>query len=224
LIKIKKTTSSIKKLLLKVACIAGVIACIADFVILFILGTYYPGYNQFRDSMSALGASISPVSNFISAWWIILGFLFFFFGWAFSEIYQLNGAPAKTAALLLMLYGLGEGIGSGIFKANHLGKNLTFSGYIHEILGGIGVVSILILPLYMKKIIPKKENPSFHKLANAVFTIGLLTLIFFSFRFSNNPNHFINKYKGLWQRLMMLNNYVFLLAIANKMWLKQRSN
>jgi hypothetical protein len=202
------------KRIVKLSGIACIIACVGDFIVLFFLGTFYPGYSQFKNTISTLGSSISPVSNIMSAWWIIVGSLFVFFGIGFRQAFNDKTRNETIASWLIILYGLGEGIGSGAFKADHIGNSLTASAIVHDTLGGVGVAAILVLPLIMKKIISKIELPFFHTMSTAVFFIGVILLLFFSFRYSIDKSNFLNIYQGLWQRLMMLNNYVYLSAIA----------
>jgi len=130
------------------------------------------------------------------------------------RIFSEKGAYAKIATWLIMLYGFGEGIGSGSFKSNHVANELTVSGIIHDIVGGIGVIAILLLPLIMQKVITKNEMPVFYRMSKIVFISGIITIILFLFRYSLNVNNFFTIYKGLWQRLFMLNTYIYLTTIA----------
>jgi len=193
---------------------ACILACIGEFVSIFALGTYYPGYNQFKDTMSSLGASISPVSDIISAWWVIMGLLMIFFGTGFYRSFSDKGIFAKLAALSIMLYGFGEGIGSGAFKADHTVNGLTISALVHDVLGGIGVFAILFLPLFLWKIIKRNEKPGFYLMSRVVFVLGFITILLFLFRFSSAGDNFLSLYKGLWQRLFMLNTYIYLVSIS----------
>jgi hypothetical protein len=210
----------ISKRIAKLSCIACIIACIGDFAVMFFLGTFYPGYSQLKNTMSSLGASISPVSDEISAWWIMVGLLFIFFGIGFKQTFKENGRNATIASWLIILYGVGEGIGSGAFKADHIGNSLTIAARIHDTLGGIGVGAILILPLITKKVLSKNQFPYFYIMSSVVFYTGTVLLLLFSFRFSNNNNNILNVYQGLWQRLMMLNWYIYLTTIAFIMYRK----
>jgi hypothetical membrane protein len=113
--------------------IACIIACVGEFVSLFILGEYYPGYSQLKDTMSSLGVSCSPVSSEISIWWIIMGVLFIIFAFGLEKAFFNKGRYAKIAAGLIICYGLGEGIGSGVFKAdliNNDGYDINKCGLI----------------------------------------------------------------------------------------------
>lgn len=210
--------------IVKISSIACIIACVGDFVAMFFLGTYYPGYNQLRNTMSALGASVSPVSNEISAWWILAGLLFIFFGIGFKQAFIEKGRNAKIASWLIILYALGEEIGSGAFKDDHIGNALIKIDIIHNVFGGIGVLAILMLPIFMKKIISRAQMPKFYTMSSVVFIIGITMLLLFSFRFLNDKNNVLNIYKGLWQRLSMLNNYIYLTTIAFIMLNKESYN
>jgi len=210
-----------KKKYIILASIAGLIACIGDFAALYIFAAFYPGYNQLTDTMSALGASVSPVSNGISIWWIMLGLLFIFFGTGVKKAFAENEKYSTIASWLIILYGLGEGIGSGVFKADHLANGLATTAIIHNIVGGMGVFTILALPLVMPNLITKTDTPGFHRMSKIIFIAGMVTLLLFMFRFVPSADEFIASNKGLWQRLFVLNSYIYLVTIAVIMIKKQ---
>ena len=193
------------------ACIA---ACVGEFVTIFLFGHFYPGYSQLEDTMSKLGASASPVSAEVSTWWIIMGILMILFGIALQKAFRSRGVKAKMASLLIILYGVGEGLGSGIFKADRFPNELTTSALIHDVLGGIGVLAVLIFPLVMQKLITKTEKPKFHLISKIAFVLGIVTIALFLFRYSYNTDSFLATYTGLWQRLFMLNTYVYFTMVA----------
>ncbi len=165
--------------LIYILCLA---TCIGDVVITSILAGRYPGYSHVTDTISALGATASPVGNLMSAWWIVIGFVFIIFAIGFNVIYREKGRTAKIASMLFAVYGLGEGFGSGLFKADRIGDSLTVSGKIHDILGGFGVLAMIILPLIIRSLFTKKDHYSFYVFSTAVFYIGLLTTLLFLFR------------------------------------------
>ncbi|MBW1654618.1 DUF998 domain-containing protein [Flavobacterium quisquiliarum] len=198
----------------KIAALLCIIVCIADFIVLFVLGNYYPGYSHLRNTMSSLGASASPVSAILSTWWIGIGIAFVFFGFQFRKAFDSNAKNVKIASGLIVLYGLGEGIGSGIFKADRIRGKMTNSFIMHDIAGGIGLIAALLLPLFMHKVILKKENPLFYRLSWIVFITGIITMLLFTIHFSSGETNVIIHYKGLWQRLFLLNLYVYFIVIS----------
>ena len=194
--------------------LAGILAIIIDIVSMFTFGILRLGYNSMNETVSSLGSSNSLMSNQISAIWIVVGVLLILFGLGFRKEFREKGMFAKGASWLIILYGFGEGIGSGIFKADRIANEPTTSGIIHEILGSLGVIAILFLPLIMQKVITKKDSPSFQIVSICVFVSGALFLFFFLVRFSADETNFFSLYKGLWQRLFILITYIYLLSIA----------
>jgi len=214
-----------RKIIVFTGAFACFIGCTGDFLSLFILGSKYPGYNQLSNTMSSLGSSASPVSDLISVLWIILGGLMVIFAIGFRTAYSPADRYVKIAFWLLILYGLGEGLGSGLFKADLINNKYTFSFIIHDILGGAGVVAILILPVIVTRINQFSVSRDFLKFSRIVLILGILFLILFSFRFLAGKNIVISnkvaEYTGLWQRLLILDFYLYLCVIAFKMVEKQ---
>lgn len=201
-------------LYVNIASVACVVACVGEFVALFAFGALYPGYNQLKDTMSSLGASASPVSSTISVWWCIAGILFTLYGVALKMAFTGKEWHARLASFLIILYGVGEGIGSGVFKANHTMGSYTLSGIIHNTLGGFGVAAILLLPLIMPKALQATKGSAFSHFSRIAFVVGMLAILLFLLRYSHNEHNFFVVYKGLWQRLFMLNTYIYLATIA----------
>ncbi len=200
-----------------VACFAG---CTGDLLSLLILGSKYPGYNHLSDPISFLGSSGSPVSHLISVFWVVLGVLFIIFGVGFRTAYMPADLYVKTASWLIILYGLGEGLGSGLFKADQVNNSYTVSFIIHDFLGGAGVVALLALMLVAPKIKELSVNRAFFTFSNVSLILAVLLLILFSQRFIGSKYTIakgIAKYTGLWQRLLLLDFYVYLLTLAVKM-------
>jgi hypothetical membrane protein len=196
------------------ACFTG---CIGDFLSLFLLGPEYPGYSQVYDTMSSLGSSKSPVSDIISVWWIILGILMILFALGFRSAFTPGGKYVKVVFWLIILYGLGEGLGSGLFKADRVSGSYATSFIVHDILGGAGVIALLILPLFATRIEPTFSSQGFKRFSHFTLVLGSLFLILFSFRFVGNENDILVRYKGLWQRLFVLVYYIYLTTVTFKM-------
>ncbi|MES2239344.1 MAG: DUF998 domain-containing protein [Bacteroidota bacterium] len=209
--------------MIKIAAIVCIVTCFFDFAILYLLGSYYSGYSHLKDTMSSLGSDGSPVSNTISIWWILIGFVFIFFGFMFRRAFDANLRSVKLASVLIMLYGFGEGIGSGIFKANRIGGQMTQSLILHDVFGGVGVISILILPLVMLRIIINKKMPRFYFLSKVIFVVGILSMLLFVGRFSPDEFSLIARYKGLWQRIFLFNTYVYFISISIIMYTENKS-
>lgn len=200
------------------AAIVCIGTCIADYIVTFILAEKYPGYNRLTDTLSKLGATASPVGKTISCWWLILSAFLIFFSIGFYHAFRYKGKAACIATWLIVIYALGEGMGSGLFPADYKEHGLTLSLIIHDTLSGIGVGSIVVLPLVIMQLFRKEKFRFFILLSMIVTVIGLSMLILFSIaKIFIDPDNIILSYKGLWQRLMNANYYLYLIAIAGYM-------
>lgn len=206
------------KLFVNIGFAACLIACTGDFIMTYILGDYFPHYSQIRDSMSLLGSVKSPVSNLIAAWWILLCILMIIFAAGFRRSFPEKNPRIRLAPVLIIIYGLGEGLGSAVFPLNSSRNGSGLTGILHIVAGGIGTVAILILPLILMKVFTDSEHPYFDKFSIAVFIGGL---VFVGLKFlkplmdiSSSP---VESYQGLWQRLYVLDVYIFLVVIAFRM-------
>jgi hypothetical protein len=204
----------IRKIVIVAGIVAGIAACVGDFAVTFYFGRFYPGYNQLHDTMSTLGATASPVSGILSTWWVVMGLLFMLFAIAFYYSFAPRSF-VNTASVFIFLYGLGEGLGSGIFKADPTGETLINSYLFHNILGGIGVVAILAFPLFIKGIMTDAETKWFSGFSYIIFSLGIIFIVLFLFRFESFG--IITELKGLWQRLFVADVYIYLLIIDGLM-------
>ncbi len=201
-----------------------IFVCIGEFVTIFVFGTFDPGYSQIRDTMSKLGTSGSPVSVEISLWWILMGLLMIFFATGFRMAFNSYSRYTRLASWLIILYGVGEGIGSGLFKADRVMNKLTTTGDFHQLLGIIGVSAILLLPLVALKVFPKNKLPRFYRFSQIIFICGIVTILLFLTRYTAPDKSFLSLHKGLWQRLFMLNTYIYLSAISVHMIRSQKDD
>ena len=202
-----------RKSLILFTAMAGIVGCVVDLGGTLIFGNRIPGYNQFTDTMSQMGIHSSPVSGEITICWIAMGVLLILFGIGIRLIYKDQKKWAVIAALLVILYGIGEGMMSGIFPADKAGEARSLTGLVHNGLGGLGVVSIMIFPLVMQKI-----RPHLRKLSIIIFIVGAAgVLLFFVGRLLSIPDSFLARYKGSWQRLYVTVYYVYIVIISLKM-------
>ncbi len=202
------------------ACFTG---CTGDFLSLYLLGAKYPGYSHIADPVSFLGSSVSPVSELISIFWIVLGLLMITFALGFRTAYSSDDKNVKIAFWLLIIYGLGEGLGSGLFKADEVNNSYTLSFIIHDILGGAGVFAILMLTVIVPRIDEYSTSRGFKIFSRIIMIVGILLLVLFSQRFIGSKYvvaYEIAKFTGLWQRLLILDYYIYLNVIAYRMMVK----
>ena len=190
-------------------------ACIGDILVTVFLGSYYPGYSHLRDTLSQMGSDISPVSQMMSLWWVILGLMFVTFGICFGKSFLNANRYVKIASWLIILYGVGESICSGVFPVNYDEKVFGFISLLHIVLSGLGVLSIMILPFVLQRIFTKKDFPGFYRYSYVTIAIGLLFISLFSLSKSiDDAQNLFVQLKGLWQRILSLNFYLYLVSLV----------
>ena len=203
-----------EKLLIRTGAISGILACIVDVISSIVLGSRITGYNHLRSPLSQLGIQSSPVAKEIAFWWDMVGVFMIIFGIGLYIAYRNKKKPALTAAILLMLYGLGEGLGSGFFPADKAGSLHSGTGIFHIIVGSIGVSGLAIFPLIMPYLIS-----GIRKFSMIIFIVGISgVVLFMSSWIIDNPNNFINIYRGFFQRLFITNYYIYIIVVAIKIF------
>jgi hypothetical protein len=206
-------THRYKKIFIGITALAGIMGCLIDLGGTFILGNRIPGYNQLKHTMSQMGILSSPVAKEIAFCWIAMGVLLILFALGIKIACEEKKKLSVIASCLIILYGFGEGMVSGIFPADKAGEPHTWTGIIHNGIGGVGVIAIMIFPLVMTKIIP-----DFKKISMIVLCIGTAGVILFGIgRLVIASDNFLAVYKGSWQRLYVTVYYIYIIVIAIKM-------
>jgi len=200
--------------LIVISSIIGIAACLGDLVMTYLLGTWYPGYKPFLQPMSDLGDGGSPVARLTSNWWMIMGLMFVIFGYGFYRTFSHQGKPARTAAWMIAVYGLGEGLGSGLVPGTPGNDFWTPNSIVHNILGGFGVLAVVLLPFFIMKIFNARQAPYLYWYSWFTTVTGIFFFLLFSISRLYQPEAGWITYQGLWQRLFMLMYYLFLICLA----------
>ncbi len=185
------------------------IVCIGDFAVTFLIGFIFKDYNFLNQSQSYLGTEDSPVAVYMNAWGVVFSLLFVVYAYALRKTIFKEGFWQLVAVWLIVIYGVGEGAGSGLFPYNHIGKELTLSGKLHSFFSGIGDVALVLLPFVITKIFPQPLFPKLNRYAWFVGISGPVLIIIFLLARQN-----IIPLKGLWQRLFLLDYYSLMIVIA----------
>jgi hypothetical protein len=214
LIEVIKRRILLKKSFILIAALAGIVACISDLVIVHYLGILFKGYHPLKEPMSIIGSSVSPFAHQISIWWVVQGILLNVFAAGFVVAFYEIGKTTRIAGILIMVYGLGEGVATGAIPVEIVNNRLTLQGYVHDLLGGIGVAAVMVLPFVMRTLFKISGN---FRLTRFSFFIGICGILFFGmFTVAKvlKTNQGIFAYGGLWQRLSSINYYLYFIMLA----------
>ncbi len=198
----------------KAGVISCLLACAGDVVVPEILAGSYPGYNPVMQSESILGAAGSPVAGWFTVWSLCLALLFFVFAWGLQQAFWPTAKRMSLAAWLLMLYAIGEGLGSGIFPFNHSDGVLTVMGKLHAAMSVMGSAALYLLPLVWL-LRPPVQGPRLRAISWATLLLGGLFMLLFGAAKAG-----LCWGLGLWQRAYLVVYYVYLLTLA---WAMYRS-
>lgn len=179
-------------------------------------GSKFPGYDWKTQSMSYIGQSGSPMEHWVLIWGVVSTMLFALFINTFYQLYKFK-KWALIATCLLFTYALGEGLGSGIFPIDSSETAVTLNGKLHNLFGGIGDIGLVLFPFALMLMFPRSENQRLHLHLWAVVIIGLIMASFFLIAKYFHPDNFIISFKGVWQRVYLLNYYLMLLVFSFKM-------
>lgn len=191
--------------------LACLLACLGDVAVPEVLTGHYPGYDSKVLSESMLGAAGSPVAHLFTAWSICLAVLFFLFARGLHQAFTTPSRPVVPASWLLVVYGIGEGLGSGLFPFNHDGQGLTAAGKVHVVLSMLGVGALYLLPLSWL-LWPPEKGPRLKMLSGAVWVSGGLLLMLFGLSKME-----VIGLLGLWQRTFLVVYYIYLLVLCGAM-------
>jgi Protein of unknown function (DUF998) len=178
----------------------------------------FPGYNWKTQSLSYLGQTGSPIESWVSLWGVLFSVFLTFYTLAFYWNYQSN-KWVKPAAFSLLIYALGEGIGSGCFPIDAPGTLLSLNGRLHNVFGGIGDAGIIMLPFFLMLMFPRNESRKLRSFLWVVVGAGTTMAILFLIAKYYRPNNVILTYKGVWQRTYTFNYDLMLLVISIRMLL-----
>ncbi len=201
-------------LLIRISAVIGIAACLGDLFMTYLLETWYPGFKPLFQPMSELGERGSPVAGITSAWWVIMGLMFILFGYGFHRAFSQHGKTARVAAWLLVLYGIGEGLGSALVPGTPGKAFRTPASLIHNLLGSMGMSAAVLLPFLIMKMYRSRQSPFVWRYAWFTTVAGILLLILFGIANLYHPDGSWISYSGLWQRLYMLTYYLFFIFLA----------
>ena len=192
----------------KAGALACVLACVGDILVPELLARHYPGYDPVMESESILGVTGSPVAGWFTAWSVCLALLLFVFAWGLQQAFWPKAKRIALASLFLVVYGIGEGLGSGLFPFDHSGGVLTLSGKIHSALSIVGSGGLYLLPLvWLWK--PPAQGPRLRALSWGILLFGGLFMLVFA---AAKAGWF--GMAGLWQRAYIAVYYIYLLTLA----------
>ncbi len=200
-------------LLFRLGAVVCWLACAGDLLVPYVIAQHYPGYDGFERSLSLLGSTGSPVAHWFTLWSVVLFLLLAAFAVALQLAYWPHRRWPHALPLLILLYGIGEGLGSGLFPYDHLPNGeLTWTGKVHAVTSAFGTAALFLVPLAALWRSPWKARWN-KPIALSVLVVGGLLLLLFG----ASKVGMIGA-RGLWQRAFIIVYYLYLSWLALLMW------
>ena len=203
----KKIIQSKKTLILCAA--LGIIVPVLDNIVFFILGAIRPGYNPLTQTVSELGEVGAPNSTIASLYFIISGVLLILF--SFGLYNGINkGKGSWIGPLFLVLLGIFDSIGSGIFPCDPGCAGQTFTGKMHLIVSIIGMFAMILAPFFIWRSLKEDERWEGYQTFSLIIGIVIVVMaVIFIVAFS------LAILIGLFQRILygVFRVWIFVLAI-----------
>ena len=191
---------------MKILSYIWVITLIVDNVLPFVLARFYPSYKHKEMALSVLGSRQSPVKLIYNVWCILSGIVFCIAPYA---LYQENSNGLAIAIwILLVIYGIGCEIVSGICPLNENRHDEDAITKIHGGASAIGFMALLVVPL----LLAITQFQAADIITGAISLVSFIAAFaFFCFFIMGEKEKFsktILRYGGLWQRLVLVSCYV----------------
>ncbi len=213
----QKHTEARGTLMIRIAAVIGILACLGDLCMIYLLGSWCPGYKPFFQAMSDLGHEGSPVARITSTGWVIMGLMFIVFGYGFYRTFINYVKMARTAGWMLALYGIGEGLGSGLVPGTPGKAFRTLGSIFHSLLGGVGVLAAVLLPFIIIKMFNARKSSALYLYSCFTAVSGIFFVVLFLISNFYHPEGNWISHLGLWQRLFRLMYYLFFIYLAVQM-------
>lgn len=200
---------------MKLFCLVWCIVMLGDLLLPVLLSRRFPRYTHLDMALSVLGCQESPVSRVYNLWCILSGLVFC--AAAVVLFFAFRSKITAISCILLLLYGIGCEILSGLFPLPTTERTEDRSARIHGISSALGFTALLFVPLLF----------GFSLRSGGFFLLGALSFLSFFVAFAcfccfilGEKEPFratVLRHGGLWQRLTLAACYVplFLFSLSH---------
>ncbi|GKX31240.1 membrane protein [Vallitalea longa] len=180
-----------------------ILVMLLDLLIPFLIAIPYKGYNHLSMVMSVLGCKKSPLHKIYNMWFLLSGCIIALLGYYIFDTYkESHRGLAVTIFILIVIYGIGDEVISGIFPINEKKEEVTLSSTIHGIGSVIGFMSLQFAPLIFGILQLKVGQTSLGISSFVFFIISFVIFIFFVMGEKPKFQGTIFALNGLWQRVL----------------------
>ncbi len=186
------------------------ITLLMDNLLPLVLARFYPNYIHKEMALSVLGSRQSPVKWIYNIWCIVSGVVFCIAPYALYR--EINCGLTIAIWILLVIYGIGCEIISGVCPLNENRQEEDIRTRIHGSSSAIGFMTLLIVPLLLALLQLQMSKLIMGLISLFSFVTAFVLFCFFIIGEKEKFSSTILRYGGLWQRLVLISCYMPLLV------------
>jgi hypothetical protein len=209
-----------KPRLTKLFTVLGICAASLDIPIINAIGGLRPHYNGLERFASALGITGKPYAMIISGWWIAYGFMLSLFAIGLLWSTKREIGLWWMGPLLIMIFAVFDGIGSGIFPCDTGCAGKTLIGKMHHIVSTIGTVALLPAPIFMWRVWRKDHRwTRYVSFTIVIQAVAIVVFIALASARIDPVAACLGKIAGLLQRMLYFIFYIWMIFIGIRLLL-----
>lgn len=183
--------------------LVGIVAPVFFTLAVAILGALKPSYSHVYHTISELGETGSVTATQSAIVFILTGLMIMTFGYGL-QIRLMRGDRHVWSGVLIILYGLLDFVGSGIFPVDPGGAALTRVSVIHVYTTLLGEFAAVSVPVWFHKDTEGLAEWSKHRLfSKRMFYLSLPLMFFLGYCIVENKPGVSDTPIGLAQRLLV---------------------
>ena len=188
---------------------------LGEFLLPWILGHFYKGYDGRTTVMSALGSPESPVRVIYNVWLVWLGVFLLAASFAlYREIRTVSVGLSLMTLVSVCVFAIGAGILAGLFSVNESKDKVTVASRIHGVGSALGFMTLLFFPLLQGIYGFMSGRMIKGAVCVTAFVLALLFFVFFIMGDKERFQKTVLTYEGLWERLSLFFMYVPFLYLS----------
>lgn len=181
----------------------GIIAPVFFALAVIILGAIKPEYSHIYHTMSELGETGAVTAQVAAFVFIVTGLMITIFGYAVQVRLRRDDKRVWTG-IMIMLYGLLDFIGSGVFPVDAGGTANTLVSTIHVYATLFGELAALGMPVWFYKDTAGRPGWETHRgFSKAVFYLSMPLMLFLVYCITGHTPGQMDVPIGLAQRLIV---------------------
>ncbi|MBS7577797.1 MULTISPECIES: DUF998 domain-containing protein [unclassified Enterococcus] len=190
-----------------------ILVIISETVSPFILGHFYPHFNQLNMLMSDFGEAGKPTRSAFKIWQIIDGSIYIISAFAFYQSFKnTSKGLAKLLTASIILYALGDCIITGI--ADRVKNHASIVGRIHSDASALSLLAIWLGIIILILLYKKENNDWFANLLKVILAFATAILIIYSKHKIPILKEFRFPLRGLTQKLCLYSLFLPFLLVA----------